>query len=76
MSLPPRSLQLICSQLVEDLDAGRWPELRAAPPTEIRAALLGVLLERCPGFSTREYRSALKSCFSRRSVRVKRSAGR
>jgi hypothetical protein len=62
MSLPTPALIEVCSAVVRDYRIGKWRELSAAARATIRASLLGILLERCPGFSTREYRAALNAC--------------
>ena len=55
------------SQVVAEFIAGRWLELDAKSWGEIRNFLLTELLERCPGFSTRQYRLALNTCLAARN---------
>lgn len=62
MSLPTPALLEACSGVVRDYGRGKWRELSPAARATIRASLLSILLERCPGFSTREYRAALNAC--------------
>ena len=65
-------------QIIDDFIAGRWRDLIGRPRSEVRRFLLGELLQRCAGFSTREYRVALDTALSVRNhaLNVRRLTGK
>ena len=65
------SLRATSVQVVDDFILQRPRKLIGRPRQEVRGFLLSQLLERCEGFSTREYRSALNVALSLRSHALK-----
>ena len=67
-SVGREALRCASSDVVTEYLAGRWPELVPSRLLELRAFLLNELLDRCPGFSTREYRVALTTRLVTRGI--------
>lgn len=66
------SLREASREVVAEYLGGRWPEVYGSSWGELRAFLLNELLRRCPGFSTREYRTALMTRLVVRTLTLKK----
>jgi plastocyanin domain-containing protein len=64
--VPTESLDALSQQVANEYLAGQWEHVAGKPWKEVRTFLLDELLERCPGFSTRDYRIALNKSLAGR----------
>ena len=55
----PSPFHELAAQVVLDVIHGRWESLMDKPWAEVRCFLQEELLQRCPGYSTRDYRTAI-----------------
>lgn len=54
------------ADVTREYRAGKWPQLEGQSRSNVREFLLEQLLERCPGYSTRDYRRALNGSLTAR----------